>query len=196
MKPKASSSVAYIALASAVSGALSGYFLLPPSGKDTFNLELIFNVGLLYGPGIFFGIIIGALCLWLYRGRRKWAAPLVLVWAVASVVAWRIALQIALSHFGFSTASDSEIGSLSYTIAGLVGSFILSAAFWLLIKRIHPARLLLAIGAGAVLGFAMSYIISGDNPGYNGLGVTKLIAAFMLWQIGVALALVEPPRDA
>ncbi len=171
-----------IGLSAILSGALSGYFLLPANPAATATGV---DWGLIYGPGIFFGLVMAAICLWLYRGRWRWSLPRALAWAAVSVVSWRLAIIIALS--------GGNNNHLTYPLAGLLGSTVLAAAFWILVYRLRLKRLLFVPVAGAALGWAMSYIIGNDALGGQ---QSSFMLAFIVWQVGVALVLIEPPANA
>ncbi|HSX00683.1 MAG TPA: hypothetical protein VLF67_00435 [Candidatus Saccharimonas sp.] len=166
-----------VIMATLLSGGLSGHFLLPNGTQDPGSS----NWGLLYGPGIFFGIAIALACLWLYRRDWQWSLARSLLWVAVSTGAWYLALRIALSE------STGTSGFVSYALAGAAGSAILAAAFWALVRHLAFTRLLLTVAAGSVLGIAMNLILM------IGLGEWAIIAAFIVWQMGVGLALVKAP---
>jgi hypothetical protein len=159
-----------ILLASALSGALSGYVLL---GID--------QLGLLLGPGVVFGVTTTALFTWLYRNHPLKS----LLWFGGSVLSWYVAIRIALPPPDFSQ-SDTGYTSAGYLPAGVIGALILTISFWIFVKRISPLRAGVVVGLGGVLALAMQAIMQIETS--QSLPFPLMIS-FAVWQVGVALAL-------
>jgi len=177
--------LAVIAVGTAVSGVLSGYFLLPPDFAQAGSNPPLF--GLFFGPGVFFGVATAAICWWLYHADWKWPLVRSLLWVGASTLAWYIAIMITLNGGDFNSSA------ILYGLAGLAGSVILGIFFWCFVLHVKVIRLGLAVAAGGLLGVAMSWIVNfGSDSFLPGHG--SLYLGFALWQVGVALALIAPRR--
>jgi len=169
-------SVLVVGVLTALSGAASGHYLVREDGPGNWTLS--------YGPGIFFGAATAVAFFLIYKTH-----PLKLIlWWGASILSWYLALRVFFmsGNLGFGYGSDGSQLNLGYVSAGLTGSLLLTAFFWVLVRRMGLARTGIAILAGGVLGGAMELILSMDETGFAS---ATLIASFMLWQIGVALIL-------
>lgn len=178
------------ALASAV---LSGLFLLPTAdialdGAGGAGSTLGFS----YGPGFFFGVAV-AVVLFTYDRLPVGRCAL---WAVASIVAWRIALEISMQSF---TVGDDPAGGttflgvlLAFVIPGAIGGALLAVTHVLVTARPAERWVAWLAAAGGALGVAM-YLISltvGDG------GTALLIAMFAIWQVGIGVMLDAWPPAA
>ncbi len=152
--------------ATAIAGALSGFCLL-----------LVKPWGLEIGPGIFFGLGTSIAFYLLYKPNIL----KLLLWFVIMIAAWYIALQLVLNKEMLGQLSSAA----SLTAAGGLGGFLVVSAFGLLIKKVSQVRFFVTVVLGCLLGMAMAYIFYLSKK----VGGLQFALAFMVWQVGIGLAL-------
>jgi len=130
-----------------------------------------------YGPGIYFGLATAALFAWLYR------SPILKLglWLGASIVSWYLALQLAMAMINVPSGG----GIIGYVSGGLLGSLLLSIFFWLLIRRVNRERIYLTVATGGILAVVMFLILQGADAEPT----ASYMISFVIWQVGVGLAL-------
>ena len=153
--------------ATVLSGALSGIFFT----DDSF----LAGLGIFYGPGVFFGVITGALFILVYQTYFLKA----LLWAGASTLSWYLALRL------YTFLSDGDAGVVNMILAGVAGAILLSSFYWLLIRKISWKRIFLTIASGG-LGAAIMYAVL---QGEDAETTLRYVISFVVWQTGVGLAL-------
>jgi hypothetical protein len=154
-------------LATALSGWLSGYFML--ARNDLF---------LDFGPGLLFGIATAAVLFVFYKTSLLNA----LLWVVASTVSWYAALHLAMNN----PDPAQIITPSSMTMAGGIGAFILCVSYSLLVAKIGQTKFIITVLSGSLLGTIMYFVLLSQGGQINHL---LYIISFVLWQVGVGLAL-------
>lgn len=174
-----------VAVGAVITGALSGYFLLPNVGIELEGASgsPFDGYGFLYGPGFFFGILLAGAALVYERVSPGKATAIFGL----SILTWRLALEIATTGIGATVGEDGaafgEIVSM-FVVPGALGALGLAATQRMLVRRSPADGLLRAAIAGGVLGLMM-YGIGEVTEG----GTGTLIEMFVVWQLGVALLL-------
>lgn len=139
-----------------------------------------------YGPGFAFGLAIAVV---LRTRSLSWGR--IAGWVVASMIAWRVVLEIVLSSMS-GTFSDGDAGPglgqaiQQLVIPGLIGAALVTVARDLLVGRsLSGSRIARIAGLGAAAGLAM-YLVSSTVE--NG-GTLMFMLMFALWQVTVGLGL-------
>lgn len=179
----------------ALSGFLSAIKLLPDVGVDgtEATYEWMRAFPMMYGPGLYFGIAIASFLRYFEKVSLGKAAA----WGIASVISWRIAIEMALTGFGVQLTDSETLASIvqGFILPGAIGGALLGLAHYLIVMNGDAkwvGRIALAGGAG---GLAMYLCTIPESSGETG----RLVVMFGIWQIGVALTLdawTRQGRDA
>jgi hypothetical protein len=131
-----------------------------------------------YGPGAFFGVLVGAVAI-----ATKRLKPLGTLGLVAgSILAWYVALQLYIMTTQFG---GEGVALISMVVAGATGSVILFCAWWLASRSFSAYRLATTIFAGIGAAVVMTYVLQAGDQ----MSQTIMAVAFAIWQGAVALAL-------
>jgi hypothetical protein len=175
--------------ATIVSGLISGY-LLTEVFKGSGNLfDGLLGWAMLHiGPGVLFGLATAPVFIWLYKTRLFKA----LLWVCGSAATWYVALNVFMNNsyrpFGESgTGAIEPMVPFEMIYAGLVGALMLGVIYFLLINRDSIFKALVVAVVGAILGWAMQYILNLEN--YVFAEEIKYALAFALWQAGIGFIL-------
>ncbi len=159
-------------LITAISGVLSGLIA-------TTSL-----IGLMLGPGLIFGVILGIYFLKLWKTSLVKTA----IWTLCSTIAYCVAGQVVANAIvknvtlAFSNPAAHET-MIHLPIAGAIGTTILIIGTVYLIQKINIRQALIVIFLGALMGFAF------DGKIFNPNIISSSILSFVLWQMVVGITL-------
>jgi len=134
---------------------------------------------LYYLPGLFFGGLV--LASMVSESSGVWWRRIRVV--IASVLIWHIALRVALDAW-----PQKLVGIVTCSSAGVLGALLICVASRFIIPRKFSLRqILVASLAGLVGGAPFGMITQGWLPSWG--GHFSFISGFIIWQMGVAIAL-------
>lgn len=155
-----------ILVATVLSGIMSGIY---------FTGDGSMQWGVLYGPGIFFGVATAGLFIWLRKTPFLKAA----LWAGASISSWFAAIQI------YIRLPENNGGPIGLVVAGVCGAALLGSFYSMLVREISWQRFVVVVIAGGIMAAIMSTVLQQQDSA----SALRYIVSFVIWQVGVGLAL-------